>query len=547
VDTSNKNAMEIMNYVDAIFKTIQIRVAVIGLIVWDKQDMINISTSAGVTLNNFKKYSLDTINGQMKIIHDNAQLITGINFEGTVVGLAFTGDICSRTSAGVTQDLNSNPAIVANTLAHEIGHNLGFSHNTGECVCENEPCVMASIKPYVPVKGFSDCAVNQLNERANNRQSCIYDIPDKLFMNQTCGNGYLEDGEQCDCGTIEDCKRAGADKCCNATTCKLHSSAQCTIGSCCQECKFKEQGNLCRATQHPECDLEEYCTGQSPNCPRNTYIADGKACQDSTGLCFSGLCKTHTQQCETLWGETGVKAHDACFNSNALGNIYGNCGKKEDGTPIPCAIEDLLCGKIQCSGKDGIELPRWPLLGWKRGISQRFIGSISCKAVKMDFPKGLDDPTMTLDGTKCNDNSVCIGNKCVNLTTWSLNKPCDPFQCHNGGVCNNNGNCHCQKGWMCPYCNETGFGGSLDSGQGCVMGFVGARIGTGKDKDEDNNLAYLWLMVITCVVLIAIVLYMKKSAIFKATKHTRATHNVAGGNGQVTVVKSEPTIENPYV
>ena len=31
-----------------VFKTIQIRVAVIGLIVWDKQDMINISTSAGV-------------------------------------------------------------------------------------------------------------------------------------------------------------------------------------------------------------------------------------------------------------------------------------------------------------------------------------------------------------------------------------------------------------------------------------------------------------------------------------------------------------------
>ena len=52
----------------------------IGLIVWDKQDMINVSISAGVTLNNFKAYSLDTINGVMKIKHDNAQLITYVSF-----------------------------------------------------------------------------------------------------------------------------------------------------------------------------------------------------------------------------------------------------------------------------------------------------------------------------------------------------------------------------------------------------------------------------------------------------------------------------------
>lgn len=51
----------------------------IGLIVWNKQDMINVSMSASVTLNNFKAYSLDTITGEMKINHDNAQLITYVD------------------------------------------------------------------------------------------------------------------------------------------------------------------------------------------------------------------------------------------------------------------------------------------------------------------------------------------------------------------------------------------------------------------------------------------------------------------------------------
>jgi len=45
------------------------------VIVWDKKDGINVTESAGITLNQFKQYALNTINGEMELYHDNAQLI----------------------------------------------------------------------------------------------------------------------------------------------------------------------------------------------------------------------------------------------------------------------------------------------------------------------------------------------------------------------------------------------------------------------------------------------------------------------------------------
>merc|ERR1711969_49446 len=59
--------------------------------------------------------------------HDNAQLLSGLDFSGGTVGYAPIGALCSSSnSCGVNQAWRrggSNAAEVAATVAHEFGHN----------------------------------------------------------------------------------------------------------------------------------------------------------------------------------------------------------------------------------------------------------------------------------------------------------------------------------------------------------------------------------------------------------------------------------------
>jgi predicted Zn-dependent protease len=68
-----------------------------------------------------------------------------LQFENGVVGKALKGPICTyEYSGGVNSDHSVVHGLVATTIAHEIGHNLGMEHDTAECECPNERCVMAS-------------------------------------------------------------------------------------------------------------------------------------------------------------------------------------------------------------------------------------------------------------------------------------------------------------------------------------------------------------------------------------------------------------------
>uniref|UniRef100_A0A8C5C2N6 Peptidase M12B domain-containing protein n=1 Tax=Gadus morhua TaxID=8049 RepID=A0A8C5C2N6_GADMO len=128
-----------------------IRVMLVGLEIWTYGDQIEVSPNPDVTLERFMAWRQQTLLPRTK--HDNAQFITDVDFIGNTVGLAYTGrepNVLIPSLVGfLLQDHNDNAIGVATTLAHEMGHNLGLSHDAPGCVCRSSQSP-ASSEPSAP-------------------------------------------------------------------------------------------------------------------------------------------------------------------------------------------------------------------------------------------------------------------------------------------------------------------------------------------------------------------------------------------------------------
>lgn len=294
---------------------------------------------------------------------------------------------------------------------------------------------------------------------------CLSNMPDTrtLYGGRRCGNGYLEDGEECDCGEEEECN----NPCCNASNCTLKEGAECAHGSCCHQCKLVAPGTLCRE-QVRQCDLPEFCTGKSPHCPTNFYQMDGTPCEGGQAYCYNGMCLTYQEQCQQLWGPGARPALDLCFERvNAAGDTYGNCGKGLNGKYRKCSPRDAKCGKIQCQStqarpleSNAVSIDTTITLNGRR-IHCR--GTHVYRGPEEEEGEGdMLDPGLVMTGTKCGHNHICFEGQCRN-TSFFETEGCGK-KCNGHGVCNNNKNCHCFHGWAPPFCNTPGDGGSIDSG-----------------------------------------------------------------------------------
>ncbi|KAK5608487.1 hypothetical protein CRENBAI_024694 [Crenichthys baileyi] len=425
---------EIVNFVNMAYKPLNTFFALVGLEVWSTNDLISVTNPAGANLNAFMTWRNSELVKRTK--HDNAHLISGIDFEGATVGLAFIGTLCTDNSVGVVQDHNDRAIAVGATLAHEIGHNLGMSHDdSSACACSGDSCIMAAALSWNIPRTFSSCStINYERYLTNRNPSCILNKPGymKIIAPAICGNGFMEKGEQCDCGTVQEC----SNPCCNATTCTLTAGSQCAEGECCDDCKIQPRSKECRKKQD-DCDLAEYCDGKSATCPEDVFAVNGIPCDKGLGYCYNGQCPQRSNQCIKLYGTTATEAPSSCYKNNNRGTYYGFCRRLSNSQFIPCQAQDILCGKLYCHG--GNDNPNYG----------RMVSIGTCKA--SFFEDYTKDNGQVDEGSVCGDGKVCSQNQCMDLESAYRNTNCSA-KCQGNAVCNHRSECQCMPGWLPPNC-----------------------------------------------------------------------------------------------
>ncbi|XP_032154578.1 disintegrin and metalloproteinase domain-containing protein 29 [Sapajus apella] len=437
----------IVNVVDSVFDVLGVKVLLFGLEIWTNKNPIvvdDVRKSAYL----FCKWKLENINPRLQ--PDATHLFTNLGLRG-LSGLAVQGGMCiPQRSCAIVTFLNKTLGPFAIAVTHHLGHNLGMSHDIYPCRCSHHVCIMHEFNPLVTK--FSNCSYGSFWSTTGRSRCLIEHLYTKdIFSVKRCGNGVVEEEEECDCGPL---KRCAKDPCC-LPNCTLTDGSTCAFGLCCKNCKFLPSGEVCRK-EISECDLPEWCNGTSHKCPDDVYVEDGIPCGEKA-YCYEKRCHDRNEQCQRIFGAGAKTARQICYTQlNTLGERVGNCGIK-DATYIKCNISDVQCGRIQC--ENVAEIPN--LHDHSSVLGARF-KEIMCWSTDYHFGMKGPDIGEVKDGTECGTDHICIHRHCVHVNI--LNSNCSPAFCNKRGICNNKHHCHCNYLWDPPNCLIEGYGGSVDSG-----------------------------------------------------------------------------------
>ncbi|XP_050003352.1 disintegrin and metalloproteinase domain-containing protein 25-like isoform X1 [Alexandromys fortis] len=437
----------IVDMINMIYRPLDLEVVLPGVEMWNEGNQVT-ATSIDGFLTYFCSWKTVVLNN--RIPNDIAHLFVRYDF-GIYLGLAYVGTVCVPSlNCGVDSLIGSDIFQFGLIIAHEMGHNLGMSHDNDYCTCGKEACLMAEANSGI--YKFSNCSFAEFWP-AYAAVNCMHKEKKPVSQHKlkVCGNGVVDDGEQCDCGSSEMCKN---DPCC-MRGCTLRAGASCAFGLCCKHCQIMPSATVCRV-QDNECDLPEWCDGHSHECPNDVYLLDGSSCKDG-GYCYEKRCHNRDEQCRQIFGKEARSATQRCYREiNSQGDRFGNCGIFR-GAYIRCNDPDILCGRVQCENVQVV-----PLMKAHSTVHWTYLNGVTCWGTDYHWGMTIPDNGHVKDGTECGPGHVCMNRKCVSKLIWVSD--CSPETCNLKGVCNNLHHCHCNLGWDPPFCLSRGYGGSVDSG-----------------------------------------------------------------------------------
>ena len=169
---------EILDHINFAYNQINMEVVLKHVEIWTEGDKIAKASNFDDLLAKFNEFASKTVYPVMR--YDVAHLITADGEIGGPGGLAYVGTVCSPWSTGITQ-LNQTKTndgrrppnqFMGQTVAHEIGHNLGLYHTHDRpqgCKCPSGLHKNACVMMYGGQgheDTWTDCALDDLTKYA---------------------------------------------------------------------------------------------------------------------------------------------------------------------------------------------------------------------------------------------------------------------------------------------------------------------------------------------------------------------------------------------
>ncbi|XP_070185614.1 disintegrin and metalloproteinase domain-containing protein 17-like isoform X2 [Littorina saxatilis] len=146
----------------------------------------------------------------------------------------------------------------------------------------------------------------------------------KNELQALCGNGIVEEKEECDVGFVE---KDQEEKCCDEN-CQFKPNVTCSDfnAPCCKDCMVANSSIVCEQKNELTCSGGAFCDGRNLDCPPPSYLPDNTSCVD-LGKCQGGRCLNFCQ----LRGIKEKKTLKPCLCSQNTTAMCRRCCLEEKG------------------------------------------------------------------------------------------------------------------------------------------------------------------------------------------------------------------------